>query len=103
MIPWYFDYQDIAILTFNKCQGGKYNRYSPFGFNFEDYLKGMENHPRRDLQIIAFYFRETKTTYDSKEKASKGVARWLKVAQHLKPFSHARFTVILVTTDKNRD
>ena len=56
-------------------------------WNWVEYRDGMEKGNRRDLEIIADFFRIKKVTFETKDQAEAGLKRWLKTASLLKKFS----------------
>ncbi len=56
-------------------------------FIFEEYLETMENHPKRYIQLIAFYFKEKKIKFTSKAQIESAIKRHLRAAKAVEPFS----------------
>lgn len=56
-------------------------------FIWEEYLKRMHEHPKRHVQIVAFYFQEKKLAFDNLGQAQTAIRRHLRAAQALTPFS----------------
>lgn len=55
-------------------------------FSWEEYLKGMENHKRKDLNIIGFFFRTKNLSFNTKAKAEVAIRRHLKAAKTISVF-----------------
>lgn len=55
-------------------------------FIWEDYLNGMLNNKRKDLNIIGFFFKEKKVSFNTKEKADVAIKRHLRPAKILSVF-----------------
>lgn len=51
------------------------------------YRDGMEKGNRRDLEIIAYFFKKKEIVFENKEQAVTGLKRWLKIGSALKSFS----------------
>lgn len=58
---------------------------TPFDMTTE--LKKLDDNPRRDLNIIGFYFEERKTTFENREQFNTALRRHLRAAKDLKPFT----------------
>lgn len=56
-------------------------------FSWTSYLKAMDDHGARHVQIIAHFFKAKKIKYDSKAKAQVAIKRHLRAAKKLIPFS----------------
>ncbi len=56
-------------------------------FVFKDYLKEMENHKARHINIIGMYLEEKGLSFDSREKTAIAIKRHLRSAQQLVPFT----------------
>ena len=59
-------------------------------FVWETYLKGMEDHKRKDLQLIAYYFRQRNVAFDSKAEAEVAIRRHLRAATQVAKFSEEK-------------
>lgn len=59
----------------------------PHSFSFENYLKAMENHKNRHVQVIGFFLKEKGLSFDTKEKAEAAIRRHLRAAKALAVFS----------------
>ena len=55
-------------------------------WDFKKYLEEMENHKRRDLQIIALYWKFKKFNFTNKKQAEVELKRNLRAAKDLSPF-----------------
>lgn len=56
-------------------------------FDFKVYLKEMEDHKSRHINVIGLYFEEKGIKFDSREKAGVAVKRHLRAAQDVSKFS----------------
>lgn len=56
-------------------------------FNFEEYLKRMEEYPLRHVQVIAFYFRKKKLVFKTLKEAQSAIKRHLRPAKEVSNFS----------------
>ena len=57
-------------------------------FSLKEEIQGLENSPRRDLNIIALYFEEKKPDLQSKAQLSVAIKRHLRAAKDLIPFTN---------------
>lgn len=55
-------------------------------FVWEEYLKGMDNNKRVDIQLIGYFFRRRRLSFSSKEEAESAIKRHLRAAKLLTPF-----------------
>lgn len=55
-------------------------------FNLKYLIDQMENHTRRDLQIIGLYFSQRKPDIRNKDQMSKAIKRHIRAAKELIPF-----------------
>ncbi len=58
---------------------------APFSLNTQ--IEKMEANSRRDLNIIAFYFRERKSKFNDMAQLQVGIRRHLRAAKQLIPFT----------------
>jgi len=65
--------------------GKKPEASTPFSMTTE--LKKLDNNPRRDLQIIAFYFAERRISFENQGQFNTALRRHLRPAKELKPFT----------------
>ena len=56
-------------------------------FSLENELTKLEDNKRRDLNIIAFYFRERKTQFENQEQFNVAIRRHLRPAKELTAFT----------------
>lgn len=56
-------------------------------FNFKEYLKELENHKARHINVIGHYFEEKKITFDTRLKANTAIKRHLRAAREVANFS----------------
>lgn len=56
-------------------------------FFFKDYLKELENHKARHVNVIGHYFEEKGITFDTREQANSAVKRHLRPAVEVSKFS----------------
>ena len=71
-------------------------------FNWEEYLKILENDKRRDLQVIAFFFREKGIKFNSVDEARIAIKRHLRPAKDLSVFDDKKinFAINQAKSDK---
>lgn len=55
-------------------------------FNFQEYLKAMEDHKARHIQVIAFYWKKKKLVYKSLKEAQSAIRRHLRAAKEVANF-----------------
>lgn len=55
-------------------------------YEWEKYLQGMLDNKRKDLNIIGFYFKEKRLSFDTKAKADTAVRRHLRAAKSIMAF-----------------
>jgi len=65
--------------------GKKPEAGTPFDMTTE--LKKLDDNPRRDLQIIAFYFEERRITFENQGQFNTALRRHLRPAKDLTPFT----------------
>ncbi len=58
------------------------------GWDFKEYLKGMEQNKQRPLQLIAKYFKKRGVAFETKKQAEVAIRRHLRAANQLKEFSN---------------
>lgn len=73
----------------------------PSPFSLEDELTKLEENSRRDLNIIAFYFRERKTQFKDKEQFNIALKRHLRPAKELSPFSDEQIATASIKAKKD--
>jgi phage replication O-like protein O len=56
-------------------------------FNFKEYLKEMENHKARHINVIGHYFEEKGIKFDTRDEANAAVKRHLRPAVEVSKFS----------------
>lgn len=56
-------------------------------FIFKDYLKELENHSARHINVIGHFFEEKGIMFDTREKANTAVKRHLRPAREVSKFS----------------
>lgn len=55
-------------------------------FNFETYLKGMEDNKSRHIQVIAFYWKKKRLVYKTLKEAQSAIRRHLRAAMEVANF-----------------
>ncbi len=76
------------VLTHKRKKENKRNIVaSDIPFSFENYLKELEDHKARHVNVIGHFFEEKGIFYDSREKANAAVKRHLKPAVQVSKFS----------------
>lgn len=61
-------------------------------FSLKEEIKKLEDHPRRDLNIIGFYLKKKGTKLTTTEQFNQALKRHLRAAVSLKPFSDEQIT-----------
>lgn len=61
-------------------------------FSLKEEIKKLEEHSRRDLQIIGFYLKKKGTSLATKEQFNQALKRHLRAAKSLTPFSDDQIT-----------
>lgn len=56
-------------------------------FNFNNYLKELEEHKARHINVIGHYFEEKKIIFDTRLKANTAIKRHLRAAREVANFS----------------
>lgn len=56
-------------------------------WSFKEAIKKLEDSPRRDLNIIAFYFEERKPVFHNRDQMASALRRHLRAAKELIPFT----------------
>lgn len=69
-------------------------------YNFGDYLKRMEDHKARHIQVIAFYFKKKKINFDTLQKAQAAIRRHLRAAKEVSNFSDDEIVGAYKVADK---
>lgn len=92
----------------NKNKDNKNNkeyiaRASLAPWNFKTYLEGMDNHTRRDLQIIALYWKFKKFTFTNRKQAEVELRRSLRAAKELEPYEDDKIWQTMDWLVKNAD
>lgn len=59
-------------------------------FVWSEYLKGMDDNPRIDIQLIGYYFQRRKLKFDSKAEAEIAIRRHLRAARDVSKFGKAK-------------
>lgn len=76
------------VLTHKRKKENKRNIVaSDIPFSFEEYLKELENHTSRHVNVIGHFFEEKGLSYDTREKSNTAVKRHLKPAVEVSKFS----------------
>ncbi|MCK6462845.1 MAG: helix-turn-helix domain-containing protein [Candidatus Pacebacteria bacterium] len=92
----------------NKNKDNKNNkeyiaRASLAPWNFKTYLEGMDNNQRRDLQIIALYWKFKKFTFTNRKQAEVELRRSLRAAKELEPYEDDKIWQTMDWLVKNAD
>ena len=69
-------------------------------FNWDSYLKAMEDDKREGVQLIAYFFRERKISFGSKEQAQEAIIRHAKAANNVIKFPKEK---VLAAFEKCKD
>jgi len=72
-------------------------------WNFKKYLEEMENQPRRDLSIIALYWKFKKFSFTNKKQTEVQLRRSLRAAKDLDPFEDEKIWKTMDWLNKNAD
>lgn len=72
-------------------------------WDFKKYLEGMEESKRRDLPIIALYWKFKKFNFTNKKQAEVELRRSLKAAKNLEPFEDEKIWKTMEWLSKNAD
>ncbi len=63
---------------------------APPTFNLEEYLKKMEENPRQEIQLIAYFFRRRGLIFTNLKQIQIAIRRHLRAAQDVIPFEKSR-------------
>lgn len=55
-------------------------------YNFDNYLKSMEDNPSRHIQVIAFYFKKKKLRFKTLQEVQSAIRRHLRAAREVANF-----------------
>jgi len=55
-------------------------------YNFDEYLKSMEDNPSRHIQVIAFYFKKKKLRFKTLQEVQSAIRRHLRAAREVANF-----------------
>lgn len=55
-------------------------------YNFDEYLKSMEDNPARHIQVIAFYFKKKKLRFKTLQEVQSAIKRHLRAAREVANF-----------------
>lgn len=58
---------------------------------FQKYLEGMESNKRRDLGIVALYWKFKKFNFTNQKQAEVELKRSLRAAKNLEPFEDEKY------------
>ena len=72
-------------------------------FDLKDYIRQLEENPRRDYGIIALYWQFKKPVITNKGQASVEIKRSLRAASNLKPYEDERIYKTMQWLDKKAD
>ncbi|OGE44775.1 hypothetical protein A3E67_03685 [Candidatus Daviesbacteria bacterium RIFCSPHIGHO2_12_FULL_38_25] len=72
-------------------------------WDFKKYLEEMENQPRRDLSIIALYWKFKKFSFTNKKQAEVQLKRSLRAAKDLEPFEDEKIWKTMEWLSRNAD
>lgn len=81
--------KDIAAVA-ARAQKGKKNAEKSNemikNYNFDEYLKSMEDNPARHIQVIAFYFKKKKLRFKTLQEVQSAIRRHLRAAREVANF-----------------
>lgn len=69
-------------------------------FSWNDYIKRMEDHKSRHIQVIAFYFKKKGIHFDTQPKAASAIRRHLRAAKEVANFSDEEIVKAYKIADK---
>lgn len=72
-------------------------------FEWNNYLKEMENNKRRDLQVIAFYFKEKGIRFNTLAETRVAIKRHLRAAKDLAVFDDKKINSVMNEIKSNKD
>jgi len=102
--------EDVAIATFSQCLADAKPEESrteqiaeTAEWDFKKYLEDLENQPRRDLSIIALYWKFKKFNFTNKKQTEIEIRRSLRAAKDLSPFEDEKIWKTMEWLSKNAD
>lgn len=76
----------LVTRVYNKIEKGKLAAGAASQFDFQKYLKAMEDHKSRHVQVIAFYWKKKRLTYKTLKEAQSAIRRHLRAAKEVANF-----------------
>lgn len=91
------------LLSFSKVPIKKEEVKEVKEWNWENFLKGMDNHTRRDFQIIALYWKKKGIKLTNREQAGLEIQRLVKPAKELSCYEDEKIYKTIDWLEKKAD